>query len=1415
MKGNRDTMAAGDVSTNAEKPDLRIGSYRILKPLGSGGMSSVFHAVHAETGHEVAVKVLPRSLARNPTSLSRFLREAKSVEALEHPNIVAIYDRGVDSGRHYLVLEYISGGDLHDWVRSHGAMPIPDAIRVIQAVAEGLRYAAGQGVIHRDIKPANLLMTTEGLIKITDLGLALQSVDEDERVTREGTTVGTVDYMSPEQARDSRATNIRSDIYSLGCTFYFLLTGTPPYPGGDVAEKLARHCTAPTPDPRSVRADIPEGLSRLVRKMMAKKADARYQNYDEILTALSLALKPAEDGPLDAILVDDDEDDDADDDAMVLTLAEPPAASPSKAGSRPPVHDEILLADLAELDDPAPVAQKRKVTSVPVMVPEAPPARPAAGRGSDDALQDDEESDSGEFAVTGSMPGATGGFSGRRMSEGEKSWLKTCIFLGIGLVIVVIAIDQLIRATSVTDAPAIDGMATNAETVPDSVVRKLEEGATSPANSGPVAVPRKSAIDVAKAKAEQDTPRHVAWVEPVDPPAAVVPEEVFGPDAERKARPDWAKDPISVRLPGKLSVVRRIPDSADADQKPSLRTALDVIGGGTIEVADNGPFFESDLRFGESRVIRARPGFRPIVCLTRSKNEATQHQTAFVDVGEKSLTLDGIDLIVNATELAAGHTSLFQCSGGSLNLQNCTITFVSRADRSISLVATTSPEKPSRIRIERCLLRGAFSAAIDLATGAGEVLFSRSVVFNGQGAIISGTGSASATRVLYFERTILAARGAALDFSEASRSSRSRPITIRALGTSFAHFQTAARTSLIAWRGSSPAVADIIQWQGDHNQFVGWSDMVSIGSAHQVLVSDLSSARSVWTGTDPNSLELSAPWPEPKYPEGIVPEQLQTLAANRRDILERAAAPSPFLFEKTIDQFPRIVLPQLAEDAPKPSANMTGPGAVVPYSAEYEAERLVHERRLAAARPPAGAAGRPGPASAPPAKPSSTVSASGLREIGLDAEAPPFMGDVGLFLADQVKATDRLVRLRVIGANQHVWSPFRMPDGVSLEILVIKDPAGKAPSWSAARGVRADALIEVRDASLALRNVDLSRDGSASLKALVRVERGHLVLTRCRLHGPGTVEAGGGNLIDFVARGTEPLIPPPEPVVVLAPPKPAVPKAAPPAAKGKAAAKAAPSMMPPQAPPPAAPVPIPPWPFAKFVDKPTLLAQDGVFITGGDVLSAEIGRGLVAIERSAVVAGSTAFSLVPGRVARARLDADLWLDRCTVASERTFLSLGAWPGSEPGPDRPWLVSTQNCAFFGTYERTSGTSVLLRSDAASLAHGTLFWQASGDAFEVPAFTATGQLAAATPTRRPDVARNWGEFWGEEHMHNISGPHGAGGTATSRLLARLRPGDVEAADLAIDPNYPANRRHHAIGVDLKSLGIAPSSRGGRRK
>src|SRR6185312_4800961 len=156
-------------------------------------------------------------------------------------------------------------------------------------VATGLQFAASRGLIHRDIKPANLLISPAGLVKIIDLGLALNAEAEDERVTRDGTTVGTVDYMPPEQARDSRATSEKSDMYSLGCTLYYLLTGSAPFAGGNLADKLARHCTEPAPDPRKLRPEVSAALAALTRRMMAKRPENRFGSYAELIGALDAA----------------------------------------------------------------------------------------------------------------------------------------------------------------------------------------------------------------------------------------------------------------------------------------------------------------------------------------------------------------------------------------------------------------------------------------------------------------------------------------------------------------------------------------------------------------------------------------------------------------------------------------------------------------------------------------------------------------------------------------------------------------------------------------------------------------------------------------------------------------------------------------------------------------------------------------------------------------------------------------------------------------------------------------------------------------------------------------------------------------------------------------------------------------------
>ena len=198
------------------------------------------------------------------------------------------------------------------------------------------------------------------------------------------------------------------------------------------------------------------------------------------------------------------------------------------------------------------------------------------------------------------------------------------------------------------------------------------------------------------------------------------------------------------------------------------------------------------------------------------------------------------------------------------------------------------------------------------------------------------------------------------------------------------------------------------------------------------------------------------------------------------------------------------------------------------------------------------------------------------------------------------------------------------------------------------------------------------------------------------------------------------------------------------------------------------------------------------------------GPGALAVR---LAAGTDAIELLPSRVARRRFQADLWLDYCTIASQTNIIRLGPWPGWSPGPDRPWLVTSHHNAFLGTYDRRVSETVLLRADEEALARGTVFWQGTGDAVEVDAFTAVGD--ALPPNRPRDVVLHWVNFWGGNHMREIKGPRLGTNLPSVRLLDPPRPGRVEPADLILDPDYHPGRPRLDVGVDLFGLGISPKT------
>lgn len=265
-----------------------LGKYKLLGHIGTGGMSSVYLAEHTRMGDKRAIKVLPKSRVQDATYLARFQLEAKAIASLNHPNIVLAYDIDNEDDVHYIVMEYVDGIDLQQLVKRDGALnPIVAADMIAQA-ARGLEHAHESGVIHRDVKPANLLIDQRGSVRLLDMGLALVSAGDDESLTvaNNENVLGTADYLAPEQALNSHKVDHRADIYGLGCTLYFLLTGKPPFSDGTLAQRIAKHQTEmPTPV-RQIRPECPGEMEGVCIKMIQKDPKYRYQTAGDVAEAL-------------------------------------------------------------------------------------------------------------------------------------------------------------------------------------------------------------------------------------------------------------------------------------------------------------------------------------------------------------------------------------------------------------------------------------------------------------------------------------------------------------------------------------------------------------------------------------------------------------------------------------------------------------------------------------------------------------------------------------------------------------------------------------------------------------------------------------------------------------------------------------------------------------------------------------------------------------------------------------------------------------------------------------------------------------------------------------------------------------------------------------------------------------------------
>ena len=274
--------------------ELVLGKYELLERIGSGSMGFVYKARHRRMNRHVAIKTLPRSALDSREAVERFRREVEAGAKLSHSNIVTVHDADEDDGRHFMVMEYISGCNLDTYVKwSEQRLSVAKAVNFTLQAACGLAYAHQHGIIHRDIKPSNLLLDGNGTVKILDLGLVRfeqSRATSRGRLTMPRQMLGTANYMSPEQAADTRLADARSDMYSLGCTLHYLLTGGPPYPRDTLVATLLAHEEDPIPSLCVQRDDVPRALDELFERMLAKDPEDRPATMAEVVKALEVCV---------------------------------------------------------------------------------------------------------------------------------------------------------------------------------------------------------------------------------------------------------------------------------------------------------------------------------------------------------------------------------------------------------------------------------------------------------------------------------------------------------------------------------------------------------------------------------------------------------------------------------------------------------------------------------------------------------------------------------------------------------------------------------------------------------------------------------------------------------------------------------------------------------------------------------------------------------------------------------------------------------------------------------------------------------------------------------------------------------------------------------------------------------------------
>lgn len=754
---------SGDTSAQPPPEDgspKRLGKYVIDRKIGQGGMGAVYLGRDSDLKRQVALKVLPRDKAENPTLVKRFKAEAQAAAQLRHENIVAVYDSGEADGYLYIAMEYIDGKDLYELIRKRGRIPINRSIQMIKEVASALQHAHEQNIVHRDIKPSNLLIRLDGKVKLTDLGLA-RSIDDtlETNITRAGTTVGTVDYMAPEQARNSKLADIRSDLYSLGCTWFHMLTGQAPYPEGSVTNKLQAHAIRPIPNARDLNPKIPEGIVAVLNRLMAKKPEDRYQSPAELLADLEQS-RLSRGAVGDEIMgsIEEEERDEA------VRRGEPPPEPSGRKFSRLKDSDSQKgsLQSLDEEDDDDEDDRRYAATEVD--------EAPVESRSSRKSRKERQRSEPDEPEAAGPVPEESGkrpkGKPERSATEGksrnlppkrqplepteEREGLNIDRLKPVGAVLGVIALVLgLGWVVSNYATSFFFGGPSQAVTDPFAAQRERtailgnEPGgaAGGPQMSNPADLPgATTGSPSANAPGATAAANNAAGTPAgTDGPDGAAPGTPFDPTQI----PAWAAGAIAT------NGLKTVTVSSDGQQKgdqPSLAAAVKFLGdrGGRVQVLGSGILtLSGKLATTAVRLVieAADPKQRPVVvCEANSASPGLG-----LEMSRGTLELQGLHFAANAADLPGTEpVSLVAVVDGQLQIRDCSFTVSGTGMVPVQAIALETRTDPTAIQplmrpqalIERTIVRGEAVTALAVLRQFADVVVRQSVLVSATSPVV-------------------------------------------------------------------------------------------------------------------------------------------------------------------------------------------------------------------------------------------------------------------------------------------------------------------------------------------------------------------------------------------------------------------------------------------------------------------------------------------------------------------------------------------------------------------------------------------------------------------------------------------------------------------------------------------------------